>query len=297
MTDNRIIDISESGARLTLKHRQLVISRDDQPDATIPLDELAAIAVSNPQISLTQPVLAAISSAGAALIVCDGKHMPIGMMLPIVAHYVQSERFSQQADSSLPTRKRLWQQVVKAKIRAQGRLLAELHGDDNGLYILAGQVKSGDAENLEGQASRIYWPVLFSDTSFRRDRDAPDQNRHLNYGYAILRAVVSRAICASGLHPSLGLHHHNRYDPFCLASDLMEPFRPVVDRAVVRLIDDCDPTSEFDRETRTELLGALTGRFDLKGESRTLFDILARLASSLAGVFAGERKKLILPEI
>jgi CRISPR-associated protein Cas1 len=185
---------------------------------------------------------------------------------------------------------------VKSKIRAQGLLLLELYGKDRGLRALAKKVKSGDVENLEGQASRRYWPALFNDPDFQRRRDAEDQNRFLNYGYAILRAIVARGICAAGLHPSLGIHHHNRYDAFCLADDLMEPFRAIVDRAVVRWVAEHGKDSEMCKEAKAAMLGALMERYDLEGEQRTLFDISSRLASSLAQVFLGEREKLALPD-
>jgi CRISPR-associated protein Cas1 len=197
----------------------------------------------------------------------------------------------------LPTRKRVWQQLVKAKVRAQGNLLRELHGDDRGLIALSKHVRSGDPDNIEGRASRRYWPALFADPSFRRNRDADDCNRHLNYGYAILRAIVARAICAAGLHPSLGLHHHNRYDTFSLASDLMEPFRPLVDRTVALHARQSDPCAPLDKEAKRALLAALTGRLVIGDEERPLFDTAARTASSLAQVYAGQRKRLLLPEI
>ena len=292
----RILDFSEEAVFLHVRYDQLVIERDDKPETTVPLEEIAALCVSNPQVRFSHAVLSGLAAKGGVFVVCNEKHLPIGMMLPLTGHTTQTERFSQQAGASIPTCKRLWQQLVKAKISAQGRALQELRGKDEGLFALASRVKSGDSENLEAQASRRYWSALFGD-SFRRDREAEDQNRHLNYGYAILRAIVARAICAAGLHPSLGVHHHNRYDSFCLADDLMEPFRPLVDKAVAKWIETHDPKASFDRETKAAILSALTGRFDLEGESRTLFDVSSRLASSLALVFAGERQDLILPEL
>jgi CRISPR-associated protein Cas1 len=133
---------------------------------------------------------------------------------------------------TLPTRKRLWQQIVRAKIKAQGELLREIHGNDHGLIAMAARVRTGDQGNLEAQAARKYWGLVFGDSKFRRGSDKPDQNRHLDYGYTVLRAAVARALCAAGLHPSIGLRHKNRYDAFCLAADVMEPFRPLVDRRV-----------------------------------------------------------------
>ena len=296
MTD-RILDISEEPARLSVRLEQLVIERDGVDNVTVPIAEIAAVAVSNPAVSFTHAALSKLASAGVCLVVCNEKHLPVGMMLPIMGHSTQTERFAQQAEASLPTRKRLWQQIVRAKVEAQGRALAELRGKDFGLIAMSKTVKSGDSENVEAQASRIYWQHLFGDDGFVRKRDAEDQNRHLNYGYAVLRAIVARALCASGLHPSIGIHHHTRYDAFCLADDLMEPFRPLVDRAVARMVAERGVDIPMDREAKAALIEAITGRFVLDEESRTLFDILSRVASSLAAVFSGQREELLLPEV
>jgi CRISPR-associated protein Cas1 len=292
----RILDFSEEAVFLHVRYEQLVIEQEGKEKTTIPLEEIAALCVSHAQVSYTNAVLSGLATKGGALVVCNEKHLPVGMMLPLVGHSTQVERFAEQASASAPTCKRLWQQLVQAKLMAQGKVLQELKGQDQGLIAMATRVKSGDSENLEAQASRRYWAALFGD-SFRRDREAEDQNRHLNYGYAILRAIVARSICASGLHPSIGVHHHNRYDSFCLADDLMEPFRPLVDKAVAKWIESHDPKAPFERETKAAILSALTGRFDLEGESRTLFDVTSRLASSLAQVFSGEGQSLLIPEL
>ena len=294
---DRILDISEGPARLSVRLDQLVIERSEHEKLTVPLEELAVLVVSNPWVSLTQAVLSGIAASGGSFVACDEKHMPIGMFLPLMGHFVQAERFARQAEAPLPTKKSLWAQIIQAKIKAQGRTLLELRSDDHGLLAIARRVRSGDTGNLEAMASQRYWPALFGDPAFRRERDADDQNRHLNYGYAILRAIVARALCASRLHPSLGIHHHNRYDAFCLADDLMEPFRPLVDRAVVRIVEKRGPQAPMDKEAKAELLEALTGRMTVDGESRTLFDVAARAASSLAAVFEGKAKRLALPEV
>ena len=296
MTD-RVIDISELGVRLSIRLEQLVIQRHDEPEMTTPLEELAVLIVSHKGVVYTHAVLAELARAGGVFVACDDRHLPVAMMLPVAGHHLQCERFAQQAAASKPARKRLWQQLVQSKVALQGRVLRDLRGHDHGLLAMAGRVRSGDTENIEGQASRRYWPALFDNPSFRRDREAEDQNRLLNYGYAVLRAMVARAVCASGLHPSLGLHHHNRYDAFPLADDLMEPFRPLVDRAVVLVVEERGPDAPLDRGTKTALVSALTGRFDIEGEARSLSDILHRLAASLAQVYAGERKDLLLPDL
>jgi len=295
MTSERILDIADSPAGLRIRHEQLVLKTQDR-EASIPLAELAVLVVSHPQVTYTQPVLAGLVEHGAALIVCDRRHMPAGMLLPVEGHHLQAERFDTQAHASLPTRKRLWQQIVRAKIKAQARLLDRINGKDFGLSGLVRRVRSGDPQNVEATAARRYWTALFG-KGFRRNRDAEDHNRNLNYGYAVLRAAVARGICAAGLHPSLGLHHHNRYDAFCLASDLAEPFRPVVDGAVHEWVSRRGTKAAFDKSAKEHLLNALTARYNLRGEWRTLFDIVARTAVTLAHVFEGNRKALELPEI
>ncbi|MBI1738276.1 MAG: type II CRISPR-associated endonuclease Cas1 [Acidobacteria bacterium] len=293
----RVIEIADGPARLHVRLEQLVIERDGQPEVTTPLAELAALVLTNPRVQLTQAVISGIAVAGGSVVICDRNYLPAAMMLPLQSHFLQTERLARQTQISAPLRKRLWQQIVQAKIKAQSRLLTELHGDDGGLKALAAQVRSGDPENIEAQAARRYWRLLFASTKFRRDREAPDQNRHLNYGYTVLRAIVSRAICGAGFHPSIGLQHRNRYDPFSLAADLMEPFRPLVDRAVALWIQEHDPLEPLDPEAKEWLVGSLQFRFEVNKEERTLFDIFARMASSLAQVLLGSEARLELPEV
>jgi CRISPR-associated protein Cas1 len=341
MTD-RILDISDRPARLTARGGLLVIdlakswgasshceapaatpapgdgspvARDpesglrarDSQSQSIPFADIAVLITSHPQISFTQAVLAGLAAAGGMFIVSDERHLPAAMLLPLSTHSTQTERFAQQAAVSLPTRKRTWQQIVQAKLRAQGRLLEEVTGKNGGLDLLAGKVRSGDPDNLEAQAARIYWQALFGEGSaaspeqvFRRDREGGGVNPHLNYGYAVLRAVVARALCGAGLHPSLGIHHHNRYDTFCLADDLMEPFRPLVDRVVAKLPRDgvtpaSPPAAQLDKDAKKAILEGLLVRYTGDGESRTLFDWVSRSASSLAAIIEERSEKLEIP--
>jgi CRISP-associated protein Cas1 len=268
-------------------------ARDTQAQ-TVPLADIAVLITSHPQISFTHAVLAGLAAAGGIFIACNEKHMPAAMMLPLETHSTQAERFSKQAAAPLPLRKRAWQQIIQAKLRAQARLLEARTGRDWGLMPLAAKVRSGDAGNLEARAARVYWQALFGGDDFRRDPEGEGINPHLNYGYAILRAIVARALCAAGLHPSLGVHHHNRYDAFCLADDLMEPFRPLVDRAVAVFRDGHGPNPALDRDAKRILLEGLLGRFTAEGESRTLFDWASRAASSLAGVIEDREESLRL---
>jgi CRISPR-associated protein Cas1 len=218
------------------------------------------------------------------------------MLLPLAAHFAQAERFSAQARASLPTRKRVWQQIIKAKIKAQANLLMELHGSDNGVAALADQVHSGDPSNVEARAARRYWSLLFADAKFRRDREHEEQNLLLNYGYAVLRAIVARAICAAGLHPSLGIHHHNKYNAYCLADDLMEPFRPTVDKAVTEYVNSHEPINRIEASAKKTIISELTGRYIVGCEQRTLFDTVGRIANSHADVFMGNADRIDLPE-
>lgn len=296
MTD-RILDFSEQGAYLHLKNEQLVIERKDEPSVTTPLSEVAAIILDHPQTLATQPLLARLMHHGGVLIIANESHMPTGMMLPLQGHSVQTERFAAQAAATVPTKKKFWKQIVKCKIRAQGELLQEFHETDHGLYNLAKTVRSGDTTNREAVAARRYWTALFDDPNFRRRFDAPDQNRLLNYGYAVLRAVMGRAICAAGLHPSLGLHHHNRYNAFCLVDDLIEPYRPLIDRQVVEHVGCFGSDAPLDRAGKQVLLEAILKRYDADGEVRTLFDICARTAVSLAQIYLKESDRLAYPKI
>lgn len=291
---DRVIDLAEGPARLKAKRAQLVIEREGHADITVPLEEIAAV-VAGPQVVTTVAAAARLMEEGGVFIACDAHHQPAGWMLPVANHYTQTERMARQAAAAAPTRKRLWQQIVCRKIALQGALLASLDKADPAFAEMAKRVRSGDPENVEAQAARRYWTRLFG-PDFRRDRDAPDANALLNYGYIVLRAAVARAVCAAGLHPSLGLHHTNRYDPFALAADLMEPFRPAIDRAVVRIVADRGPDAPLDKEAKAVLIGAVQARYRVKDEWRTLFDLARRAASSLAQVFMGERKTLVLPD-
>ncbi|WP_459557382.1 CRISPR-associated endonuclease Cas1 [Lacunimicrobium album] len=290
---NRIIEIYQNPARLRVSHAQLHITIEDQTHK-VPLDDLAVLVVAHPQVTYTQAVLTELISRGGTFVSCDEKRMPAGLLLPLDAHSTQTERFGEQLAAKLPTKKRLWQQIVAHKIRMQAELLKVAIGKDHGLANIAKQVRSGDPSNLEGQAARKYWKLLFG-SDFRRDRDAPGHNAMLNYGYAILRAATSRAICAAGLHPSLGLHHHNRYNSFCLADDLMEPYRPVVDQMVWELTRDLEELPEMDSGLRGQILTSLMGHVEMDDHACKLFDSLASTASSLANCLRGEADKLKLP--
>ncbi len=293
---NRILDLSEEPAYLAVRNACLIIRRDDKPEISMPLDDVAVVVASHPQVTCTQAVLAGLSAAGAAFITCDTARLPVGMMLPLQGNFVQAERIARQIAAKLPVRKRLWQSIVQNKIRAQAATLELEVSDDAGLRAMADRVRSGDPENLEAQAARRYWTRIFGEESFRRDREAEGTNAVLNYGYAVLRAITARAVCASGLHPSIGVHHHNRYSQFTLADDLMEPFRVVVDRAAIAIRKTWGPEPSLDKHVKAALVEALTARYRLGDERRSLFDITSRVSSSLVEVFEGSATQLVLPK-
>lgn len=296
---DRILEIAHP-ARLSIRDAQLVIEREEFLPFVTPVSGVNTLLLAHPQVTLTQAVVSRLAEAGAMLVTIDHRYLPTAMTLPLQTHNLQTERLAAQVDIKPVTRKRLWTQIVKAKISAQGYMLKELRGSDGGLIATAARVRSGDPENLEAQAARRYWGLIFDDPKFRRGADplesGPDQNRHLDYGYTVLRASVARAICAAGLHPSIGLRHHNRYDPFCLAADIMEPFRPLIDRRVATWIAHNSPSAPFDAIQKKWLIETVTMRYWVNREERALSDILFRVAGSLANVLAGSEEKLDLPE-
>jgi CRISP-associated protein Cas1 len=295
--EQKIIDISEEAAGLSVRNSQLVV-RTHNREFSAPLEEIAGLVVSHPGAHYTHATLAGVCANGGTVVLCDEKRLPIGMLLPLSQNYVQTERMAAQLTVSLPRKKQLWRQVVVAKIRSQGRLLEYLRGDDHGLARLSASVKSGDTSNVEAQAARRYWPVLI-DPAFRRIPGRRDfTNSALNYGYAVLRGIIARAVCAVGLHPSLGLHHHNRYNPFSLIDDVMEPYRPLVDHTVFQLRESCPDSVELDRNVKAALIRPLMNRrHTIRGELRSLFDVAARTATSLFKAFGNPNGRLQYPDL
>lgn len=297
MTASRIIEFSSTAVFVRFHLGQAIIESEGQPPVSVPLEDVAVMVVSHPHAVITNAVYSEFVKLGGAVVICDRSHNPAGMLLPLVGHTTQQERFEAQAAASLPLKKGLWRQIVQAKLRRQGRLLRDLTGSDAGIAGMAQRVRSGDSGNLEALAAQRYWPRLFGVASFRRRQEGEGPNPLLNYAYAVLRAAVGRAICASGLHPCLGLHHCNRYDAFCLADDLMEPFRPIVDGVVAGIVAERGVETPVDRESKIDILSALTGRFEVGGESRTLFDWLSSTSASLARIYSGSKETLELPEL
>jgi len=292
MPADRFLEIARDPARLQLRHGCLIVQRDGLPDVSVAVFELSAVVLAHPQCTITQPAMNALMEAGVPLLVCDGSCLPSGMMLPLRAHALQTQRMIAQASAKRPVKKRLWQQIVKAKIKAQAAALVGLHQDDGNLPLLAAQVKSGDPMNVEARAAARYWPLLFRDPEFRRRFEAPDQNRLLNYGYAILRAAVGRAICAAGLHPSIGLHHRHRENPFCLADDLVEPYRPLVDAEVAKMAGEWGRDCPLDARSKARLIELLDLRLQVargEAEMRSTSECIGKTAFSLAEALGGVR--------
>ncbi|MCC7510903.1 MAG: type II CRISPR-associated endonuclease Cas1 [Planctomycetes bacterium] len=301
MTD-RVLDFSEEPARLSVRTENLCIERDDQPPRMIPMAEVGVIVVSHPRVSYTHSVLMLLAAKGGAFITCDERRLPIAMLLPLQGNVTQTESMIAQAGASDPVRKRLWKRIVRAKLKAQARALDACGLDGQPVLALLPEVKSGDAANVEATAARRYWAALSGrmlPQDFHRDADGAWPNALLNYGYAVLRAIVARALCASGLHPSLGLHHHNRYNAFCLADDLMEPMRPLVDKAVIGFLRANPDTNEVTKQARAFIIEKLMDRYMNLGEARTLFDLSSRVAARVVAVFMGEAlaKDFKYPEV
>ena len=288
----RTIEFSTPGTRLSVALGQLVIERPDMPKATLPIEDLGVVIIDDARASYTQSVFIELLAARATVMITGRDHLPIGMMLPLDAHHVQTERHRAQVSVSEPVRKRAWQAIITAKIAQQGAVLAHFNGSDDGLAPMAKRVRSGDPDNLEAQAAQRYWPRLFG-KDFRRDRDADGTNALLNYGYAVIRAAMARAVVASGLIPSLGVFHRHRANPFCLADDLFEPYRPYVDWRVKLLLDHhkgkAPPLDE--KATKAALLSLFNETVLVGGRRNPMLVAIQLSASSLARVLTGDSLK------
>ena len=292
--NHRLLDFAEAPAFLSVNNGLLVVRQDNEIRESVPLVDIAAVIASHRQVVFTQNALAALAQAGAIVVCCDERHRPVSMLLPLEAHSTQAERFRTQSVAPLPVKKRIWREIVKAKLEAQDLALERLYGERAGLVELARTVRSGDPANVEATAAVRYWPRLFADAGFRRGGEEDGRNHLLNYGYGVLRAVTARAICAAGLHPSLGVNHRNRYNAFALADDLMEPLRPLADFQVASWCRE-EPRERWrlEKTSKSMLLAAISSRYSTMGESRSLFDIAARRAQLLSAVLAGTEKEFV----
>ena len=281
--------------KVSTKDNQLVAeNRESGEVKRLPVEDLGIVIIEHPMTNISIPALNALSANNCAVVFCDARHMPTSMLLNLDSNSIQAERYRQQSEASLPLKKNLWKQIVQAKILNQSRLLSELGLDGEKLKPYYMNVKSGDTDNREGIAANLYWDFLLG-KEFVRTRYGEDPNPLLNYGYAILRAGMTRAIMGSGLFPAFGLFHRNRYNAFPLADDLMEPYRPFVDQLVVQLIR--DGKEHLNTESKQQLLKVMFIDTRFKDMTRPLELALSVTTASLARCFAGESKVLEYPEL
>ena len=300
----------ENPAYLSMKNKQLVIklpeveNNETLPESfkekntkTIPIEDIGVIIIDNKQITITHGLIESLLENNCALITCGSNRMPIGYTMPLDGNTIQSERYQAQIDASLPLKKQLWQQTVQTKINNQAYVLHSTRGAIvKNMQAWVNQVKSGDTDNLEGRAAVYYWGNIFPEiVNFRRDREGIPPNNLLNYGYAILRAIIARALVSSGLLPTFGIHHHNRYNAYCLADDIMEPYRPFVDRLVVEIVDRKINIEELSKDIKIKLLGIPTLDVIINGQRSPLMVAASQTTASLAKCYSGELRKIAYP--
>jgi CRISPR-associated protein Cas1 len=302
----KIIEISEAGAHLAVRHGQLIVKRDGAQISSIPCEDVGVLLVDHIGVTYTHSVFTELLMYGAAVVLCGGNHQPAGMLLPIESNTLQAERFRQQIEAKEPVKKRLWRQIVRAKIKHQAKLVGSTGspqgGKDSDVYpvlmAMRERVRSGDPENIEAQASKKFWPVYVQDiiSEFRRDIEGRPPNNMLNYGYMVMRAAVARALCSAGLLPCLGIHHCNRYNAFCLADDMLEPFRGFVEAKVRDICRANGVPDELTQTIKARLLEVLYEPVTIAGFEGPLMVGLHRTMASLQRCFAGEQKEIELPK-
>lgn len=291
-------------AYLSCRQRQLIIKTTDRMtgepcEYSRPVEDIGAVVIESGQVTLSSHLISALLENKVALIICDEKHMPSGLILPLEGNTLQSERFEAQISASLPLKKQLWQQTVSMKIKNQGAVLKRANSMEIGnMLAWASQVRSGDPDNLEGRAAAYYWKNLFGeDYGFVRGHEGDGPNVLLDYGYAILRAIIARSLVASGLMPTLGIHHSNRYNAYCLADDMMEPYRPYVDLMVLDIVRKHQLPPEISNETKRHLLSIPVIDVRMGKLSRPLMVAASMTTASLAKCYLGTTRKLLYPEI
>lgn len=296
-------------AYLSLKNEQLVIKipvveNSDMPDMikrdatqSIPIEDIGVVVLDHKQITITHGLLEKLLENNCAVITCDSSRMPAGLLLPLSSNTIQSERFRNQIDASVPLKKQLWQQTIAVKIENQAIVLNEKRGTVvKNMLVWANDVRSGDVTNLEARAAAYYWKNAFPDIpEFTRDREGWPPNNLLNYGYAILRAVIARALVGSGLLPTLGIHHRNKYNAYCLADDIMEPYRPFVDKLVMEIIDNKTGYYELNKEIKAELLQIPVLDVIINEKRSPLMIAAGITTASLNKCYAGESRKILYP--
>jgi len=291
----RIVEVADDRRHLFMS-RGFMVVQDSEGErkelGQVPLDDIAAVIANAHGLSYTNNLLVALAERGAPFVLCAANHNAVGMLLPIDGNYNQGKRFDAQLEATKPTLKRLWAEVVRAKLEQQAAALEAMGSPTAPLTALVGKVRSGDPDNMEAQGARRYWGLLFGD-AFRRDQAAGGLNAMLNYGYTVLRAATARAVVAAGLHPTLGLHHSNDSNPMRLVDDLMEPFRPVIDLKIWQLRRGGE--EEVTTETKRALVRTLYDDMQTDAGVTPVMVCIQRLTTSLAQVYLGERDKLDLP--
>lgn len=285
---------------LHTRDEQLVIRFPEEvaePVKSAPIEDLGVVILDHPQITIGHVLMQKLLENNIALVSCDKKHQPIGLMLNLDGHTLQSASFRAQVEAPLPLKKQLWQQTISAKIRNQATLLEMRHMPSKYLFQLAGQVRSGDPENMEATAAGYYWRhFLGPEGRFYRDRFGDPPNNLLNYGYAILRAMVARSLVGSGLMPTLGIFHRNQYNAYCLADDIMEPYRPFVDSIVWKITLDVEGVYFLDKNIKRQILEIATMDVRQGKQVTPLQQAISRTTASLNACFSGKSKKILYPE-
>lgn len=288
----RVVEVASEGRHLARLRGLMTVSRNGVEDARVPLDDIGVLLCNARGLSYSNDLMTELARRGVAVVLCGANYLPTAWLWPLEGHHIQAMRMRCQLEASLPLRKRLWQRIVREKITQQSNVLELLQLSSAGIKALARRVRSGDPDNVEAQVARKYWPLLFG-SSFRRDRYGGGPNPFLNYGYTVLRAAVARAVVAAGLHPSLGIHHHNRSNPMCMVDDLMEPFRPFVDYAAVRLV--AEGRNELTPESKQTLAEVLTMDMHTERGTTPLQTCIERAAQSLAQSFEAGKPALVFP--
>lgn len=287
----------QSGCHLKTRYKQLVIANKKTENvATRPAEDIGFLVLDHPQITFTQSVIQLLTANNAGVVFCDERHHPASMLLNLDGNNTQSEHFRIQIETSIPLKKKLWQQTVKAKIRNQASVLEVCGYNADALLQVSQKVKSGDSTNEEARAARYYWSQLFG-MDFIRSRHGIPPNNFLNFGYTVLRAAVARALTGSGLLPTLGIHHRNKYNAFCLADDIMEPYRPFVDLAVCEMCDSGLLTDDMGTEHKTVLLDLLASDVMIEKKLRPMMIALSETTSSLVRCFKREVKQIKFPTL
>lgn len=285
-------------AYLSTKNDQLVVNYPgtDLKNKTVPVEDVAVVVMEHQQITITNGLLEKLVNNGVAVINCNQQHLPIGMFLPLNGHSEQSERFKNQINASLPLKKNLWQQTINSKILNQAGLLKENGVPVQNMLHWAKSVTSGDTQNHEARAAAYYWQNLFNMPSFNRQQQGVPPNNLLNYGYAILRAITARALVSSGMHPTFGIFHRNKYNAYCLADDIMEPYRPFIDLVVKEIVESEYNIEELTVDIKKQLLEAIAMDVLIDGKRSPLMVAMSRTTNSLYECFSGISRKILYPE-